>query len=132
MKTIFVLDNDPDQQKQMTQHLTTLGFAVRSVFSVLEFEALSEKPFTVILDENMGDNTAMQFLKAVYRKMRVPIVYMMSKPEKKSIAEAKKAGAYEVIEKNSAAFVQIRTVLDRIISNPPKTSWFTKFTSVLS
>jgi hypothetical protein len=79
-----------------------------------------------------GGNPGMQFLKKVYRKMHAPIVYMTSKPEKKSIAEAKKAGAYEVIEKNSAAFVQIRTVLDKIMNDPPKTNWFKKFTYALS
>jgi DNA-binding NtrC family response regulator len=133
MKTILILDSDSAQQKLMTQHLTTLGFAVRSVFSVLEFQELSEKPFTIILDEKMeGDIPGMQFLKAVYRKMRVPIVYMMSRPEKKSIADAKKLGAYEVIEKNSAAFINLRTTLDKLINDPPKTSWFRKLTYVLS
>src|SRR4051794_5397741 len=108
MKTIFILDCDPEQQKLMTQHLITLGFVVRSVFSALEFDGLSEKPFSIILDDKMeGDIPGMQFLKNVYRKMRVPIVYMMSRPDNKAISEAKKSGAYEVIEKNSAAFVQI-------------------------
>jgi DNA-binding NtrC family response regulator len=128
MKTIFILDTDSEQQKLMSQHLTTLGFQARSVFSVSEFDALDEKPFMIILDEKMEnkDRSTMQFLKKVSRKMsRVPIVYMMQRPERKSMNDAKKMGAHEVIEKNSAAFVNLRTTLDRLVANEGS-NWFTK------
>lgn len=128
MKTIFILDTDSAQQKLMTQHLTTLGFQVRSVLSASEFETLNEKAFMIILDEKMdnGDKSNMEFLKKVHRKMsRVPIVYMMVRPERKSISDAKKMGAYEVIEKNSAAFVNLRTTLDKLTAEP-KASWLSK------
>lgn len=131
MKTIFILDSDSAQQKLMTQHLTALGFAVRSVFSASEFETLSEKPFMVILDEKMEnkDKSGLLFLKKVHRRMRVPVVYMMSRPDRKSIADAKKTGAYEVIEKNSAAFVNLRTTIDKLNSEPPKSNWFVRIFS---
>jgi DNA-binding NtrC family response regulator len=132
MKTILILDNDSAQQKLMTQHLTAMGFQVRSVFSALEFESLSEKqdrPFIIILDEKMEnkDRSSMQFLKKVIRKMsRVPVVYMMVRPERKSISDAKKIGAYEVIEKNSAAFVNLRTALDKLATEAPRSGWLSK------
>lgn len=127
MKTIFILDNDSEQQKLMSQHLNTLGYQVRSVFSSSEFEVLNEKPFMIILDEKMEnkDRSSMQFLKKVSRKMsRVAIVYMMNRPDRKSISDAKKMGAYEVIEKNSAAFVNLRTTLDKLMTKP--SNWFTR------
>lgn len=127
MKTIFILDADSAQQKQMTTHLSAMGFMARSVFSALEFDTLSEKPFMIILDEKMEnkDRSSMQFLKKVSRKMsNVPVIYMMTHPERKSVSDAKKSGAYEVIEKNSAAFVNLRTILDRIMIAPPKSNWF--------
>ena len=132
MKTIFILDSDSTQQKLMSQHLTTMGFQVRSVFSAAEFDSLDEKPFMIILDEKMenNDKASMQFLKKVIRKMsRVPVVMMMNRPERKSISDAKKMGVYEVIEKNSAAFVNLRTTLDKLISDPPKTGWLSRIFS---
>jgi DNA-binding NtrC family response regulator len=112
----------------MNHHLNQLGFAVRSVFSVAEFESINEKPFMIILDEKMEseDRSGMKFLKWVNRKMSgVPVVYMVDKVEK-SVDEAMKHGAYNVIEKNSAAFVNLRTTLDKLTTDPPKTSWFSK------
>lgn len=129
MKTIFILDSDSAQQKLMTQHLNTLGFAVRSVFSVSEFETLSEKPFVIILDEKMDnkDRSGIEVLRQVIRQMpRVPVIYMMNRPESESISHAQKSGAYEVIEKNSAALVNLRTALDKLATEVPKTGWLTR------
>ncbi len=127
MKTILILDTDSAQQKQMTTHLSAMGFTARSVFSEAEFDKLSEKPFMIILDEKMvnADRSSLQFLKKVHRKMSsVPIIYMMADAERKSVNEAKKSGAYEVIQKNSAAFVHLRTALDRVLTQPQKSGWF--------
>lgn len=129
MKTIFILDNDSAQQQLMNQHLTLMGFQVRSVLTALEFDSMNEKPFMIILDEKMDnkDKLSMQFLKKVHRKMsRVPVVYMMNRPERKSISDAKKMGAYEVIEKNSAAFVNLRTTLDKLTVESPKSNWLSR------
>jgi DNA-binding NtrC family response regulator len=128
MKTIFILDTDSSQQKEMSQHLTAMGFAVRSFFTAAEFEAANEKPFMVILDEKMEnkDRFDMQFLKKVHKKMsRVPVVYMISRSERKLVSDAKKSGAYEVIEKNSAALVNLRTTLDKL-EHEPASNWFSK------
>ena len=128
MKTIFILDSDSSQQNQMHQHLTAMGFAVRSFSSAAEFDEVNQKPFTIILDEKMEnlDRFGMTFLKKIHKKMsRVPVIYMISRTDSKLIGDAKKAGAYEVIEKNSAAFVNLRTTLDKL-ENEPATNWFTK------
>jgi DNA-binding NtrC family response regulator len=129
MKTVLILDIDSAQQKSMNHHFSQLGFAVRSIFSVAEFESISEKPFMIVLDEKMvsESRSGLQFLKWVKRKMSgVPVIYMVNKPESKNVAEAIKAGAYQVIEKNSAAFVNLRTALDKLTSQPPRTSWFAR------
>ena len=113
----------------MNQHLTSMGYQVRSVSSALEFDELNEKPFMIILDEMMEskDKSGMMFLKKVHRRMsRVPVVYMISRPERKSISDAKKAGAYEVIEKNSAAFVNLRTALDKLSMEATRPGWLSR------
>ena len=128
MKTIFVLDNDSTQQDMMSKHLKAMGFEVRSVVSAAEFDSLNEKAFMVILDEKVENRDgSMQFLKKVAHRMsRVPVVYLMSRPERKSIADAKKLGAFEVIEKNSAALVNLRTILDKLKSEPQRSGWLSK------
>jgi FixJ family two-component response regulator len=121
MKTIFVLDNDFSRQNEMTQHLVAMGFAVRSFSTAAEFDGVNEKPFVIILDEKMEnyDRFYMQYLKNVHKKMsRVPVVYMVSGPDKKRAHDAKKAGAYEVIERGAAVFVNLRTTLDRLETEP--------------
>jgi len=118
MKTIFILDNNSSHQKEMTEHLVAMGFGVRLILNAAELEDVSERPFTIILDEKMMD------LKMVCKKMsRAPVIYMVSKSDKKVIHDAKKAGAYEVIEKNVATFVNLRTTLDKL-EIEPASNWF--------
>jgi hypothetical protein len=129
MKTIFILDVNSTRQDQMNHNFTAMGFGVRSFSSVEEFDAVSDKPFLIILDEKMvnGEKSRIQFLKKVHKKMSgVPIVYMVTRVESKLISDAKKMGAYEVIEKNSAEFVNLRTTLDKLTIDPPKSGWFAK------
>ena len=132
MKTIFILDSDPEQRNQMSQHLSAMGFRVRSFTTAAEFEASGEKPFMVILDDKMEnkDRFSMSFLKKVSRKMsRVPVVYMITRTDTKLTTDAMKNGAYHVIEKNSAAFVNLRTTLDKLASVPAKSNWFSRIFS---
>jgi CheY-like chemotaxis protein len=129
MKTIFILDSNSSRQSQMNHHFTAMGFSPRSFSSAAEFESVNGKPFLIILDEKVvnGDKSGLQFLKKVHKKMSgVPIVYMATRVEKRLVSEAKKIGAYEVIEKNSAEFVNLRTTLDKLITDPPKTGWFSR------
>jgi FixJ family two-component response regulator len=128
MKTIFILDKNSDRQIQMNNNLTAMGFGVRCFSSAAEFDGVNDKPFLIILDDKMesGEKSGVQFLKSIHKKMSgVPIVYTASRPDKKLIADAKKMGAYEVIEKNSAEFVNLRTTLDKLV-NDPKSSWFAR------
>lgn len=129
MKTIFILDDNPVQQKQMNQHFTSMGFAVRSFSTAAEFEAMNDKPYMIILDDRMDnkEKSGLMFLKKVKRKMSgVPVVYMVSRLERKILSDGTKIGAYDVIEKNTAAFVNLRTTLDKLESEPVKQSWFSR------
>lgn len=128
MKTIFILDENRDRQIQMNNNLTAMGYSVRCFSSAADFEGVNEKPFVIVLDEKMqsGERSDLLFLKKISKKMSgVPIVYTMSTSEKKLVNDAKKMGAYSVIEKNSAEFVNLRTALDEIV-NSPKVSWFAR------
>lgn len=129
MKTIFILDTNSDRQNQMNHNLTAMGFAVISFRTLAEMNAVNDKPFLLILDEKMenGEKSGLQVLKKVRKKMSgVPVVYMISRLDQNLVADAMKLGAYEVIEKNPAEFVNLRTTLDRIVSDPPKSGWFSR------
>lgn len=129
MKTIFILDNDSARRNQMTNHLAAMGFEVRSFSSAADFDAVNDKPFVIILDDKMenGEKSGIQFLRKVYKKMLgVPVVYMATTADPKLTIDAMEMGAYKVIEKNSAEFVQLRTTLDKIVNDPPKSGWFAR------
>jgi hypothetical protein len=121
MKTVFILVQNPEQQDLMSKHLLAMGYVVLPFVSVSELEASEEKPFLVIVD---GSNV--QDLKKVVRKMsRVPVVYMATS-DRKLMHDAKKTGAYAVIEKNSASFVHLRTTLDKLVNEPFKSNWLSR------
>lgn len=126
MKTIFILDGNLSQRNEMTEHLVAMGFTVRLFLTAAELEDVIEKPFTIILGEKMDD------LKLVRKKMsRIPAIYIASKADKKIIHDAKKAGAYEVIEKNAATFVNLRTTLDKLEA-APNSNWFARIRKSIS
>lgn len=129
MKTIFILDTNSDRRMQMNNNLTAMGFGVRFFSSIAEFDGVNDKPFLVILDEKMenGEKSGIQFLKKVHKKMSgIPVVYMVSRLDRKLVADATKMGAYEIIQKNSAEFVYLRTTIDKVMNDPPKSGWFSK------
>ncbi len=129
MKTIVILDVDPSRQNQMNHHFTSMGFSVRCFSSAAELDAMNEKPFLIILDEKManGEKSGLQILKKIHKKMsRVPVAFMATRVEKKLISDAKKMGAYTVIEKNSAEYVNLRTTIDKLINDPPKSGFFAR------
>lgn len=132
MKTIFILGSDSGHQKTMEQHLKTLGYVVESFGSTTEFEKSTSKPFLVVLDETIVSKSSsmVQAIRALVRKKsNVPVVLTMEKYHPEVAAEVTRVGVYEVIEKNSAVFVNLRTVLDRLSVNPPKGSWFSRLFS---
>jgi DNA-binding NtrC family response regulator len=121
MKIIFVLDANADRQIQLNQVLTAMGYDVHCFSSASALEGVNDKPLAVILDESMGS------FKTVREKMSgVPIVYTMASTDEMRVTVAMKMGAFAVIEKNSAEFVNLRTAIDKIVNEPPKLGWFSK------
>lgn len=132
MKTIFILGSDSGHQKTMEQHLKTLGYVVEAFATTADFEKSASKPFLVVVDETIVKNTASmaQAIRSLVRKKsNVPVVFTMEKYHPEVAAEVTRVGVYEVIEKNSAVFVNLRTVLDRLSVSPPKMNWFSRLFS---
>jgi DNA-binding NtrC family response regulator len=135
MKTIFIIDDDPSRQKLMNHHLTSMGFIVRSFFSGAEFDEVAEKPFLIILDHNVdGDpRSGLYHLKRIRRRMRsVPVIYMTNDIDREGESEAKKIGAFDLIPQDSASLIRIRTALDRLMTQPARSSWIKKIWNVLT
>lgn len=116
----------------MEQHLKTLGYVVEAFATTADFEKSASKPFLVVVDETIVKNTASmaQAIRSLVRKKsNVPVVFTMEKYLPEIAAEVTRVGVYEVIEKNSAVFVNLRTVLDRLSVSPPKMNWFSRLFS---
>lgn len=127
MKTIFILDNDSRRQEELKHYLTAMGFRVQS-FSAFEFGVTNDEiPFAVILDEKFMNG--LPSIKKVRRRLSgAAVVFMKNLTDNRTVAEAIKAGAYAVLEKNEAEFVNLRTILDKLASDPPKMNWFARLT----
>lgn len=117
MKTIFVVDDDPVYQRFMQSHLNQLGYQVKSFFTGEDcMENLYQKPFAVILDHYLANGESgmqiMQRIKSV--ENRTPVIYLSGQDDVSTAVEAMRIGAFEYIEKNGAAFVRLRTAIERL------------------
>jgi len=117
----FIVDDDPIYQEFMKSHMHQLGYEVRSFFNGDQcISSLYLKPRLVILDHHLGGESGLAVLKKIKSvKPKLPVIYLSAQRNTESAAEAVKAGAYEYIEKNSAAYVKLRTTLDRLRKPQP-------------
>lgn len=127
-KVVCVIDDDSAFQKMMNQHLTSMGFVVRSFFSGRELEMINEKPFAILLDHYLDDEeNGLEILKRLKSKMpKVPIIYMTSDRTSELKSNARKSGAFEYIEKSPASLVHLRTAFDRIATGEHEKNWIQK------
>ena len=119
----------------MNHHLTNMGFIVRSFFSGAEFDEVSEKPFLIILDDNVDGNprSGLYHLRSIRRRMRsVPVIYMTNEADSDGESQARKIGAFDLIRQDSASLIRIRTALDKLMTQPVSTSWMKKIWNTLS
>jgi DNA-binding NtrC family response regulator len=130
-KVVCVIDDDSAFQKMMNQHLTSMGFIVRSFFSGRELEMINEKPFAILLDHYLdGEENGLDILKKLKSKMpKVPVIYMTSDRSHELKNNARKSGVFEYIEKSPASLVHLRTALDRIATGAHEKNWFQKIFS---
>ena len=118
-KLVFVVEDNPAQQKALQVHLEEMlgDYAVRTFADPLEmFKHLAEKPFAVVLDHFFpGDKTGLDHLSSLKKKnASLPVIYYTSSRDEDIKAKALKGGVEQFIIKDEASLVRLRTALDLI------------------
>jgi two-component system, NtrC family, C4-dicarboxylate transport response regulator DctD len=125
MKTICVIDDDAIYQKMINQHLTIMGYSVHSLFTGRDLEKIPKRPFAILLDHFLGEGEfGLEVLANLKKKLPdVPVIYMTNEVTDALKQQAKKAGAFEFIEKSPGSLVLLRNALDRIGEKEDKKPW---------
>ena len=119
-KVVYVIDDSESYQKILQAHLSQLGFQVISFFNVADcLKSSHPKPDVILLDQNLGDGEfGINHLPQLQSRIpSVPIVFLSVDGNITTVTEAIRKGAFDYIEKNSAAFVRLRTTLDNVFNS---------------
>lgn len=116
-KIAFVVDDDMIYQQFMKEHMKNLGYRVLSFFSGQACIAqLHQNPDLIILDHQLDENEngleVLQKIKQV--KPKIPVIYLSAQDDMATAVQALHFGSFDYIEKNSAAYVRLRTTVDKI------------------
>lgn len=116
-KLAFVVDDDPIYQQFMQEHMKNLGYRVLSFFNGQScVEGLHQNPDLIILDHQLGrEENGLDVLRDIKRvKPKIPVIYLSAQNDLSAAVQALKFGSFDYIEKNSAAYVRLRTTVDRL------------------
>jgi two-component system response regulator AtoC len=116
-KVAFVVDDDPIYQQFMQEHMKNLGYRVQSFFCGQSCVAgLHQNPDLIILDHQLGrEENGLDVLRDIKRaKPKIPVIYLSAQNDLSAAVQAVKFGSIDYIEKNSTAYVRLRTTVDRL------------------
>jgi DNA-binding NtrC family response regulator len=116
-KLAFVVDDDLIYQQFMQSHMKNLGYGVRSFYTGQScLNQLHQKPDLIILDHQLDEEEngldVLRKIKKVYPK--IPVIYLSAQNDLATAVQALQFGSFDYIEKNMAAYVRLRTTVDRI------------------
>lgn len=116
-KVAFLVDDDPAYQEHVSGQLKHLGYKITSFFRGDDcVDALRQiDPSFILLDQELSGESGFDVLKKIKSvKPKVPVIFLSPKHETSSATEAVRSGAFDYIEKNGAAFVNLRTAIDKL------------------
>jgi DNA-binding NtrC family response regulator len=116
-KVAFVVDDDMIYQQFMQGHMKNLGYQVRSFLNGKScLDHLHQNPDLIILDHQLEEEeNGLDVLRKIKRmKPKVPVIYLSAQNDLSAAVQALKFGSFDYIEKNPAAYVRLRTTVDRI------------------
>ena len=125
-KTVFIVEDDPIQQKMLEHHFENMvGSFVVKTFSRPEeiMMHIHERPFAIVLDHYFGhanEKTGLDYLKLIKRKSSIPVIYYTASEDTELKEQALKMGAAQYICKDEASFVRLRTALDQLANRKGK------------
>jgi DNA-binding NtrC family response regulator len=133
-KLVFIVDDDLFYQEFMQGHMKNLGYEVSSFSNGQScLDQLHQKPDLIILDHQLGEEEngldVLRKIKLVNPK--IPVIYLSAQNDLATAEQALKFGSFDYIEKNTSAYVRLRTTLDRIHESK-KSRIFNKLNSFFS
>jgi len=130
-KLAFIVDDDLIYQQFMQGHMKNLGYEVRSFINGQScLDQLHQKPDLIILDHQLGEEeNGLDVLRKIKQvNPKIPVIYLSAQNDLATAVQALKFGSFDYIEKNTAAYVRLRTTVDRIHESK-KTSVFERLKS---
>jgi DNA-binding response OmpR family regulator len=123
-KSAFVVDDDPAYADTISLHLRKSGFDVKCFSSGGgAMHQLYSSPDLIVLDQNLGEQSGLQYLKKIRHKApNVPVLFLSEKDDVNAASQALSFGASFYIEKNSAFMDKFPVALDYL--DTEKKSWF--------
>jgi len=131
-KIAFLINDDPAYQEYVRTHLKHLGYKITSFFKGDDCinKLKQESPSFILVDQELGSESGLDVLKRIKSvKPKVPVIFLSTPHDASAAAQAVKSGAFDYIEKNGAAFVNLRTAIDKLNTQQP-TSLFSRLTSM--
>ncbi|MBL7851646.1 MAG: response regulator [Cyclobacteriaceae bacterium] len=131
-KLVFVVEDNPVQQKQLQVHFEqTLGDFEVKIFPTPQalMNSLEEKPYAVVLDHFFEGQTktGLDYIADIRRRYKnLPVIYHTTLDDEKVRMQVMDLGAEMYIIKDSASLVRLRTALDNIKEKESKRGFFSK------
>lgn len=130
-KTIFIVEDDPIQQKVLRQHFENMvdGFQVTTFANPDDMMShLHEAPLAIVLDHYFGSpvsKTGLEYIQPIRKKnSNIAIIYYTASEDTAIRDEALKRGAAHYIYKDNASFVRLRSALDLVNEEKSKGGFF--------
>ena len=116
MKTTFVIDGDKEFLSFADRHLKLFGYQVQTFSDDASLlDSIKSNPFLIIIGDGFSSaaSSAIDLIRQIKKtKSNSSIVHVAHTTKDVNAIESVRAGAYEFIEKDSAAFVRLRTTLE--------------------
>lgn len=120
MKTVLVIDDDPESSEPLVRYLAQAGHSVTYATNGQEALAMlnGEIPDVVILDLQMPVMDGVAFLKVLRSYLHwdhIPVFIWTAYPESAAVVRAENLGACQVFPKAQLNFGQIKAVIDQCV-----------------
>jgi len=125
-KSVFIVDNDPFSAKKIRLHLEALGFEVTYFATGLEMmNCLSSNPALILLAHDLGEKSdGLHYLRQIKDANRdIPVLFLLSDTNLNMAVHALRLGAAFYVEKFSASFDSLKTILYDLDIEKKRKSW---------
>lgn len=116
---IMIVDDEPAHIVAVKRSLLTawpnVTLCTASSLQECREVVTASAPDIALIDLNLPDGRATEFLSSLPEAGRFPVIVMTSQGDEQAAVEALKAGAMDYVVKSSAAFADMSHVIDRVM-----------------